>query len=99
MGCTLPVATTERAMSPRSAVAIWVGSILLLPESDLAATMPPPTRTQRMTAKMIQRRLRDLRVGFNSGLLGKDADEESYAGDGWLVPQDFAQAYLRRIPS
>jgi len=62
MGHTLPVATTERAMSPVSTLASWVGSSLVLLPMVLAATTPPVTRTARVTPRTIQRRLRDLRA-------------------------------------
>src|SRR5580698_7131724 len=50
MGWTLPVATTERAMSPRSALASWEGSIFaLLPR---AATVT--ARMRRLRPPQIQ---------------------------------------------
>ena len=46
MGWTLPVATTERAMSPRSALPSWEGSSLV-PLPRAATAQPRATMTTR----------------------------------------------------
>src|SRR3990167_4715379 len=58
-GSILPVATTDRAMSPRSTLASFEGSISWLGRSATATpTMVPTTPTRATLKKIIRRRLR-----------------------------------------
>src|ERR1700722_783234 len=62
MGWTLPVATTERAMSPRSALPSWEGSNLV--ELPRAATAKPRTAATTRTMRPVQSQILRLPLRF-----------------------------------
>src|ERR1700761_839746 len=96
MGQILPVATTERATSPTSALPSCDGSSLSGVESARAANTTPAISTAATAPRMIQSRFRDLREEFNAGLqLLRDGSKLNTQSDSRWFPLLARQAYFR----
>src|SRR6202522_826611 len=100
MGWTLPVATTERAMSARSAFASWEGSnFVVLPRA--AGAMPrtmAATRTVRPVHSQIFRRfLRCVAKGRSREFWLSNRLECGYAENGLVVPWTTEKFYTRGV--